>query len=79
MYIVCVAVGHHTGLASGDAKGELDLLLQSGAGQLTPWAQQGSTSSPKLPRKKSEYEWAVSGTFPNLDELYNKCGTYLHD
>ena len=73
----CVAVGHHSGLANGDAKGDLDLLLQSGVGQLTPWAQQGSSPSPKLPKKKSEYEWAVSGTFPNLDELYNKCATHF--
>lgn len=72
MAALCHAVGHHPGLANGDAKGELDLLLQSGLGQLTPWAQQGSSPIPKLPKKKSEYDWAVSGTFPNLEELYNK-------
>lgn len=47
-------------------------MLDTGAGRLTPWTQQ-QAPSPALPKKKSEYDWAVSGTYPNLDELYNKC------
>lgn len=53
-------------------KEALDQLLKAGAGQLTPWGQQGSGPSSPLPKKRSEHEWAVSGSFPNLQERFDK-------
>ena len=53
-------------------KEALDQLLKAEVGQLTPWAHQGSNPSSPLPKRKSEHEWAVSGSFPNLQERFNK-------
>ncbi|KAL3159262.1 hypothetical protein ABBQ32_011226 [Trebouxia sp. C0010 RCD-2024] len=58
-------------------KQALDQLLKGGAGQLTPWAHQGSAPSSPLPKKKSEHEWAVSGSFPNLQERFDKLRPHM--
>ena len=56
----------------GVAKEALDQLLQAGVSQLAPWAQQGSATPSPLLKKKTEHEWAVSGSFSNLEERFNK-------
>ncbi len=54
------------------AKEALDNVLQAGIGDLTPWAQHGSGPPSPLPKKKSEYDWAMPGGFPNLEAAFNK-------
>ena len=72
LFIVTVCLSVTDQQQPGFDKGALDQLLKAGVGQLTPWAQQGSSPSSPLPKKKSEHEWAVSGSFPNLQERFNK-------
>lgn len=66
--ILLIADQHEVGLA----KEALDSVLQAGIGDLTPWAQHGSGPASPLPKKKSEYDWAMPGGFPNLEAAYNK-------
>ena len=56
----------------GLAKEALDNVLQAGIGDLAPWAQHGSGPPSPLPKKKSEYDWAMPGGFPNLEVAFNK-------
>ncbi|KAL0030068.1 hypothetical protein WJX79_004816 [Trebouxia sp. C0005] len=56
----------------GLAKEALDNVLQAGIRDLTPWAQHGSAPPSPLPKKKSEYDWAMPGGFPDLEVAFNK-------
>ena len=56
----------------GLAKEALDNVLQAGIRVLTPWAQHGSAPPSPLPKKKSEYDWAMPGGFPDLEVAFNK-------